>query len=43
MHSNESLGLPEQVQGGGNAANALTAVARLGLAPTLVTKVGGDC
>ncbi len=28
-----------QVQGGGNAANALTAAARLGLKPTLVTKV----
>eukprot|EP00967_Tisochrysis_lutea_P001335 scaffold1778_cov13-Tisochrysis_lutea.AAC.1 len=29
-----------QVQGGGNAANALTAAARLGLGSTLVTKVG---
>jgi sugar/nucleoside kinase (ribokinase family) len=29
-----------EVQGGGNAANALTAAARLGLAPALVTKVG---
>lgn len=28
-----------QVQGGGNAANALTAAARLGLMSTLVTKV----
>jgi len=28
-----------QVQGGGNAANALTAAARLGLGSTLVTKV----
>ncbi|KAF6252263.1 hypothetical protein COO60DRAFT_543168 [Scenedesmus sp. NREL 46B-D3] len=27
------------VQGGGNCANALTAAARLGLSPTLVTKV----
>ncbi|KAF5842011.1 Ribokinase-like protein [Dunaliella salina] len=31
-----------EVQGGGNAANALTAAARLGLGSTLVTKVGGD-
>eukprot|EP00882_Tetradesmus_deserticola_P005402 GHRQ01005685.1.p1 GENE.GHRQ01005685.1~~GHRQ01005685.1.p1 ORF type:complete len:493 (+),score=89.17 GHRQ01005685.1:314-1792(+) len=30
------------VQGGGNCANALTAAARLGLSPTLVTKIGGD-
>lgn len=29
-----------QTQGGGNCANALTAAARLGLYPTLVTKVG---
>jgi hypothetical protein len=29
-----------QVQGGGNCANALTAAARLGLSPTIVTKVG---
>jgi hypothetical protein len=28
-----------QVQGGGNCANALTAAARLGLSPTIVTKV----
>ncbi|GLC72810.1 hypothetical protein PLESTF_001295700 [Pleodorina starrii] len=31
-----------ETQGGGNCANALTAAARLGLAPTLVTKIGGD-
>ena len=31
-----------QTQGGGNCANALTAAARLGLAPMLVTKLGGD-
>lgn len=31
-----------EVQGGGNCANALTAAARLGLSPTLVTKIGGD-
>lgn len=31
--------LPLQVQGGGNCANALTAAARLGLKPTIVTKV----
>eukprot|EP00873_Tetraselmis_striata_P005110 jgi/Tetstr1/425374/TSEL_015821.t1 len=31
-----------QVQGGGNAGNALTAVARLGLKPTLLSKVGDD-
>ena len=31
-----------QTQGGGNCANALTAAARLGLAPVLVTKLGGD-
>jgi hypothetical protein len=31
-----------QVQGGGNAANALTAAARLGLSPVLLTKIGGD-
>ena len=31
-----------QTQGGGNCANALTAAARLGLAPALVTKLGGD-
>lgn len=30
------------MQGGGNAANALTAAARLGLAPLLVTKIGDD-
>lgn len=28
-----------QVQGGGNCANALTAAARLGLRPTIVSKV----
>lgn len=28
-----------QAQGGGNAGNALTAAARLGLAPRLVSKV----
>ncbi|GIM06443.1 hypothetical protein Vretimale_10760 [Volvox reticuliferus] len=31
-----------ETQGGGNCANALTAAARLGLAPTIVTKIGGD-
>eukprot|EP00878_Enallax_costatus_P034999 GHUV01038957.1.p1 GENE.GHUV01038957.1~~GHUV01038957.1.p1 ORF type:complete len:333 (+),score=19.32 GHUV01038957.1:577-1575(+) len=31
-----------EVQGGGNCANALTAAARLGLSPTIVTKIGGD-
>jgi sugar/nucleoside kinase (ribokinase family) len=31
-----------ETQGGGNAANALTAAARLGLRPRLVSKVGGD-
>ncbi|KAG2448408.1 hypothetical protein HYH02_006300 [Chlamydomonas schloesseri] len=31
-----------ETQGGGNCANALTAAARLGLYPTLVTKIGGD-
>ena len=31
-----------QTQGGGNCANALTAAARLGLAPALVSKLGGD-
>ncbi|KAJ9528441.1 hypothetical protein QJQ45_020277, partial [Haematococcus lacustris] len=31
-----------EVQGGGNAANALTAAARLGLQPLLVSKIGGD-
>lgn len=31
--------LAPQTQGGGNCANALTAAARLGLAPTIVTKV----
>ncbi|GLI60496.1 hypothetical protein VaNZ11_002658, partial [Volvox africanus] len=31
-----------ETQGGGNCANALTAAARLGLAPTLVTKIGAD-
>lgn len=31
-----------QLQGGGNAANTLTAAARLGLAPVLVTKIGDD-
>ncbi|WIA17202.1 hypothetical protein OEZ86_014349 [Tetradesmus obliquus] len=31
-----------EVQGGGNCANALTAAARLGLKPTIVTKIGGD-
>jgi sugar/nucleoside kinase (ribokinase family) len=29
-------------QGGGNCGNALTAAARLGLSPTIVTKIGGD-
>jgi sugar/nucleoside kinase (ribokinase family) len=31
-----------QTQGGGNAANALTAAARLGLAPVLLAKIGDD-
>ena len=31
-----------QLQGGGNCANALTGAARLGLRPSLVTKVGDD-
>ncbi|GBF88472.1 hypothetical protein Rsub_01185 [Raphidocelis subcapitata] len=31
-----------EVQGGGNCANALTAAARLGLSPAIVTKIGGD-
>lgn len=31
-----------QTHGGGNCANALTAAARLGLAPAIVTKLGGD-
>ena len=33
---------PFQVQGGGNAANALVAAARLGARPVLWTKLGGD-
>lgn len=37
-----ALPLRAQVQGGGNAANALTAAARLGLKPTLVTKVSAS-
>eukprot|EP00887_Chlorella_sp_A99_P006384 scaffold3.g6384.t1 len=31
-----------EVQGGGNCGNALTASARLGLAPVVVSKIGGD-
>lgn len=31
-----------QTQGGGNAGNALTAAARLGLAPLLISKIGDD-
>lgn len=31
-----------QTQGGGNCANALTAAARLGLKPFLITKIGDD-
>eukprot|EP00775_Hariotina_reticulata_P013293 gene13293-13423_t len=31
-----------EVQGGGNCANALTAAARLGLQPSIVSKIGGD-
>lgn len=31
-----------QTQGGGNCANALTAAARLGLAPVIVSKIGDD-
>lgn len=34
--------LPLQVQGGGNCANALTAAARLGLSPHILTKIGDD-
>lgn len=30
------------MQGGGNCANALTAAARLGLSPLLITKIGDD-
>lgn len=33
---------PVQTQGGGNAGNALTAAARLGLAPLLISKIGDD-
>ena len=33
---------PHHHQGGGNCGNALTAAARLGLAPAIVTKIGGD-
>ena len=32
----------EQTQGGGNCANALTAAARLGLSPYIVSKIGDD-
>jgi len=31
-----------EVQGGGNCGNALTAAARLGLTPTILTKIGDD-
>lgn len=31
-----------ELQGGGNCANALTGAARLGLSPTLITKIGDD-
>jgi sugar/nucleoside kinase (ribokinase family) len=31
-----------ELQGGGNCGNALTAAARLGLSPCIVTKLGGD-
>ena len=31
-----------QTQGGGNCANALTAAARLGLRPSIVSKIGDD-
>lgn len=31
-----------EVQGGGNCGNALTAASRLGLSPTILTKIGGD-
>lgn len=31
--------LHSQIQGGGNAGNALTCVARLGLKPRLISKV----
>lgn len=34
--------LSEQTQGGGNCANALTAAARLGLRPYLISKIGDD-
>ena len=40
--SPDTLPCLPQTQGGGNCANALTAAARLGLAPALVTKIGGD-
>jgi sugar/nucleoside kinase (ribokinase family) len=30
------------LQGGGNCGNALTAAARLGLAPAILTKIGSD-
>lgn len=30
------------MQGGGNCGNALTGAARLGLSPTIVSKIGGD-
>jgi hypothetical protein len=32
-----------QVQGGGNCANALTAAARLGLHPSIISKVSKHC
>ncbi len=35
-------GHSEQTQGGGNCANALTAAARLGLSPYIVSKIGDD-
>ena len=31
-----------QTQGGGNCANALTAAARLGLSPVILSKIGDD-
>lgn len=42
MHITHTWLITAQVQGGGNCANALTAAARLGLAPSLLTKIGGD-
>ena len=40
LHTDNGHG--EQTQGGGNCANALTAAARLGLSPYIVSKIGDD-